>query len=330
MSSATEPQRPTATRKLTPRVALPDPQVFAQFNSYEQRVLEFRLREQAECVYSPEFKKASARKGFLVREPAEAGDPQADACDDSGADLFQQPLGKTPTLAEERSFFMQLNFCRYRVMCVLHAYADRAIDTAGARALLHWEQAASRARSEIVRRNMALVLAMAKRTRITGVDFSDLLSEGNLALLRSVDKFDCGRGFKFSTYACRAILKSFSRVATRATRYRGYFPAEFDPAIESSDYQDLKRAGVENDCVDELRGILGGNMAQLSEVEQQVIRARFALDEIRDSGARKAQTLEQVGELIGVTKERVRQIQNKALIKLREALEENLPLRGSA
>ena len=65
-------------------------------------------------------------------------------------------------------------------------------------------------------------------------------------------------------------------------------------------------------------------LAHLSEVERTVIRARFALDQAEDDAAEKSKTLEQVGQMIGVTKERVRQIQNKALGKLRVALEHGL------
>ena len=75
---------------------------------------------------------------------------------------------------------------------------------------------------------------MAKRTRMGDVDFGELVSEGNMALLRAVEKFDIGRGFKFSTYACRAILKAFSRIAMKTNRYRQAFPTEFDPTMEKS------------------------------------------------------------------------------------------------
>jgi RNA polymerase sigma factor (sigma-70 family) len=177
------------------------------------------------------------------------------------------------------------------------------------------------ARSQITSANMPLVLAMAKRTRLGGLDFNDLISEGNFALLRSVDKFDCSRGFKFSTYACRAILKAFSRVALKTSRYRGRFPTEFDPSLERSDYLDRKRDDVEADCVGEIRDILTHNRASLNEMEQVVIRERFALDAPPENP--KPKTLEQVGEIIGVTKERVRQIQNKALKKIRLILEDN-------
>lgn len=178
------------------------------------------------------------------------------------------------------------------------------------------------ARGAIVRLNMPLVLAMAKRTRLNNIDFNELVSEGNMALLRSVEKFDCGRGFKFSTYSCRAILKSFSRVAMRASRYRGKFPAEFDPAMERSDFVERQRDGLVADCVDELKEILLGNLADLSAVERTVISERFALAETAMLGPTMPKTLEQVGHIIGVTKERVRQIQNNALKKMRLALED--------
>ena len=75
--------------------------------------------------------------------------------------------------------------------------------------------------------------------------------------------------------------------------------------------------------MDELRSILTSNLADLSDVEKKVIQARFALDAADPEQARPM-TLEQVGEIIGVTKERVRQIQNKALEKLRQTLEDGI------
>ncbi len=75
--------------------------------------------------------------------------------------------------------------------------------------------------------------------------------------------------------------------------------------------------------MDELRSILTENVANLNDVEKRVIRARFALDAL-DSEQAQPMTLEQVGAIIGVTKERVRQIQNKALEKLRQTLEEGI------
>jgi len=224
------------------------------------------------------------------------------------------------SLAQEQHLFMRYNFARREVARILMAHAGLRLPAKVVRQLLAWGHRSLAARSVIVRLNMPLVLAMAKRTRLSSIDFNEMISEGNMALLRSVEKFDCSRGFKFSTYSCRAILKSFSRVAMRASRYRGQFPAEFDPAMERSDHLEKQRVGIELDCVDELKEILIRNLAGLSDVERTVIVERFAVGQIGGVAA-APKTLEQVGVIIGVTKERVRQIQNKALKKIRLALE---------
>src|SRR5438874_11894961 len=161
---------------------------------------------------------------------------------------------------------------------------------------------------------------MAKRTRLGDVDFAEIVSEGNMALMRAVDKFNVDKGFKFSTYACRAILKAFSRTAQKHSRYRGRFPVEFEPEMEKSDWSDRRRDIVEEECIDELKTIVDRNLADLSNVEQTVIRRRFNWQEKQESPL----TLEEVGKIIGVTKERVRQIQNKALTKIRQVMEEGV------
>ena len=163
---------------------------------------------------------------------------------------------------------------------------------------------------------------MAKRTRMSEVDFGDLVSEGNMALLRAVDKFDAARGFKFSTYACRAILKAFSRTGVKLSKYRSIFPTDFDPKLERSDFMEKKRETHEDDCVDEIRQIIRDNRAELTDIEQEVIEHRFAIGEKKQADPESSPlTLEQVGRIIGVTKERVRQIQNKALEKIKLSLE---------
>ncbi len=226
----------------------------------------------------------------------------------------------TLTTAQEILLFQQYNYARKRVADVMTRYRGKRLAASTVHKVLGWAHRAIAARAHIIQANMPLVLAMAKRTRLNALDYSDLISEGNLALLRSVDKFDCSRGFKFSTYACRAILKSFSRVAMRTSRYRCRFPTEFDPEMEKGDAIEQRHTDMENACVDEIRTILSSNRADLSEVERAVIRERFALD--APTTETRGKTLEEVGEMIGVTKERVRQIQNKALAKLRSILED--------
>ncbi len=118
----------------------------------------------------------------------------------------------------------------------------------------------------------------------------------------------------------REYLVRTTRTALKANRYRNRFPVEFEPDLEKSDWSDKRRDQIEEECIDELKTIVDRNMADLSDVEQTVIRRRFNWQEAESTPL----TLEEVGKIIGVTKERVRQIQNKALAKIKAVMEESV------
>ena len=224
------------------------------------------------------------------------------------------------TAAEERLMFYRFNYCKLRLSNLKKKIEATGLTLELAKDFLEWHRKFEHFREYLVRTNLALVLAMAKRTRLGDVDFAEVVSEGNMALLRAVDKFNVDRGFKFSTYACRAILKAFSRTALKSSRHRNRFPVEFEPDLEKSDWQDRRRDAVEEDCIDELKAIVDRNLADLTNVEETVIRRRFNWQQVDES----PMTLEEVGRIIGVTKERVRQIQNKALAKIRMVMEDGV------
>jgi RNA polymerase sigma factor (sigma-70 family) len=320
-----EPAQGTLTPVSLPAVKPPPDSVFDALSTDDQVMLTRLLSEPADFVDHPGFADtATERKIFgaparLMNRTATRFEERPDPITDAVAAGERVPA---LSYAQELHLFMRYNYARWCIADILHRHRGRKLTQSTTRQLLAWGRRMLHARSVIVRLNMPLVLAMAKRTKLSSIDFNEMISEGNMALLRSVEKFDCSRGYKFSTYSCRAILKAFSRVAMRASRYRGQFPTEFDPAMERSDYVEQKREGVEVDCVDELKQILLKNLAGLSDVERKVIRERFALDMMENGRASSPKTLEQVGLIIGVTKERVRQIQNNALKKIREALEE--------
>lgn len=289
----------------------------AKFSNADRKLLQRLIAEPWQFVPHELFRKSSAQRLLFGKNACKMLPTDAQACEEHGSGGIESTL----TTAQEILLFQQYNYARMQVVRAFESYRGKEMPVEAAKNLLGWARRAIIARAHIVQANMPLVLAMAKRTRLSSLDYNDLISEGNLALLRSVDKFDCSRGFKFSTYACRAILKSFSRVAMRTSRYRGRFPTEFDPSMEKSDFVDRKRDEAENACVSEIRTILSTNRAALNDIEQTVIRERFALDAATTEA--KGRTLEEVGEMIGVTKERVRQIQNKALAKLRNLLEDD-------
>jgi len=216
---------------------------------------------------------------------------------------------------DERTLFLRYNYARYRVAKLQKPQLKR-FSIARARAMAAWQMRALELRAAIARANLPLVHSMAKRSRITSVEFVELISEGNLAVLRCIDKFDVSRGFKFSTYACRAIIKSFHRFAAKAGRYQKAFGVEYAPELERADYSELRHQQRRMDSIEMVRELLKANHAGLSEMERTVLLHRFPV--FSDD---EPKTLAEIGRRVRMTNEGVRQIQKRALGKLLTVVE---------
>ncbi|MFM7108330.1 MAG: sigma-70 family RNA polymerase sigma factor [Planctomycetaceae bacterium] len=168
-------------------------------------------------------------------------------------------------------------------------------------------------KNRIVRANLRLVVSIAKRRVSPGDSFFDLVSDGNMSLIRAVEKFDYARGNKFSTYASWAIMKNYARTIPDEHKRRDRFRAADMEMLQSAadrradEYQQRLAAS------DRLAQV-GRFLDRLDPREQTIIIRRYGLDHEHEP-----QTLKEVGSALGVTKERVRQIEAKALEKLREA-----------
>lgn len=173
-------------------------------------------------------------------------------------------------------------------------------------------------REYILQKNLGLVYSMMARLRLNDVDHDDVHSEGLVALSRAVERFDPWRGIRFSTYACNLVVRDLVNVSKRATRYRRMFPYQHDVSFE----RPVPTSDTGTDLyVERLQRALTKNLAGLTDLESSIIKRRFPPDRP------KRQTLQQIGDIIGVSKERVRQIQMKALGKLREVLDADPVLR---
>ena len=300
------------------------PAALARLTAAQRALVREAVTVNLAYVNSDLFKRASVERELFKAASTSWYHPMADD------ELAARPAPRSSllTTAQEKQAFLRYNFARMRAQAAVHKFQARP-GAQAARGVALWYGRVRDTRDVITRANLALVVAMVRRTRTATADFGELVSEGNMALLRAVEKFDIGRGFKFSTYACRAMLKAFSRIEMKNSRYRRVFALEFDPAMEPSNYLELRRADLERDVVEELRRIIAENRAQLSAIERKVIQTRFAVHGGRNA---EAMTLEEVGRVIGVTKERVRQIQNHALGKLRATIDHEVltPSRTSA
>ena len=176
-------------------------------------------------------------------------------------------------------------------------------------------------KNRIVQANLRLVVSIAKRHVSANEDFFQLVSDGNMSLIRAVEKFDYSRGNKFSTYASWAIMKNFARTIPTEFRQRDRFRPTSEEMFLSKADQRSDRYILETEQQKREQQI-SQILESLDPREQRIIISRFGLDY-----SQEPQTLKEVGAELGVTKERIRQIEARALNKLRVAAKlENIEL----
>jgi RNA polymerase sigma factor (sigma-70 family) len=177
-----------------------------------------------------------------------------------------------------------------------------------------WLNVYRKIRDHIVEQNLGLVHMMARRSNQMRVDPDELISEGMVALTRAVERFNPWKGFRFSTYACNSIWRALGRLGKLESRHHTRFPAMAEMPV---DIPESSPDHARDFYVERLNRVLDHNMAELTDLESTIISGRFPV------GQDDKMTYRELGGKVGLSKERVRQIQNIALDKLRLVLEQD-------
>ena len=215
------------------------------------------------------------------------------------------------TPEQEQALFRQMNYLKYRANMMRSRLSPHEPDEEVLNKAERFLAAAELVRDRIIRANMRLVISVVKKFVTPQNSFDDMLSDGIYSLMQAVDKFDYDRGFRFSTYAYRAIARNAYRAIIKRQREMVRFGTEMDEAGLDAG------AGISESAMDVrtwtlLRGLLSRVMDRLDRREQLIIRCRYAL-----GAHRKVKTFQMIADRLGVSKERVRQLEQRAMSKLR-------------
>jgi RNA polymerase primary sigma factor len=217
---------------------------------------------------------------------------------------------------QEAHLFRKMNYLKHKARKLRDMLEPVRARTEDLNAIEDLQHQANDIKDLLVNCNMRLVVSIAKRHAAQTDNFFELLSDGNVSLLRAVEKFDFGRGNKFSTYASWAIMKNFARSIPEEKHRRERYVTgheelfETAPDNRSDEHEIVASAEQATHKVNRL-------LEYLDPRERQIIRLRAGLD----TGA-EGMTLEKIGEQLGITKERVRQLNVRAMKKLRSLAEE--------
>ena len=279
------------------------------------------LEQKIEAMDHPSFEDKSARAEILAPMP---GSP-----DGKTPRRVRPPEGVPPYLAalydvpllnreQEAHLFRKMNYLKHQALALRATLDPAKATTAVLDEIDRLLEEALVVKNQIIRANLRLVVSIAKKHVGRTDNFFELVSDGNMSLIRAVEKFDFARGNKFSTYASWAIMKNFIRSIPIenhrrdrfVTGHEDLFEAAADNRTDEHEYESAQRR---------MREAVKGMLNRLDDRERRIIVSRYGLD---GSGE---QTLEQLGRELGVTKERIRQLEARAQTKLRKiAVEQKL------
>jgi len=273
---------------------------------------------------NPEFHRPDAERVILGPPPAV----------DKKSGVVKAPPGLPPYLAslysvplltreEEGYYFRKMNYLKFKAAELQKQVADRRPKTSELNDIEKLIEGAVEVKNFLIRSNLRLVVSIAKRHMKPTSNFFEMVSDGNMSLIRAIEKFDYSKGNKFSTYASWAIMKNYARSIPAEHKVLDRFRTGNDDVFRFSEDERGSQFADEATNLRQHQMIMS-ILGNLDERERAIIVHRYGLE--RGS---EPETLEQVGTRFNVTKERIRQIESRAMSKIRKiATDEKLDIPG--
>ena len=277
-----------------------------------RRLLETRI----DFVSHPSFDDPATHSMILNPPPAiSRGREVARVKPPAGVSWILEGIYSDPLLTREQEvhMFRKMNFLKHQASRFRGAINPTKVTDADLDLVEALQAEALEVRNQIIRANLRLVASLVKKLCRDDHVLAELVSDGYVAMMRAVERFDFSRGYKFSTYASWVIINSALRDSARDHR-RDRLRTGTETLLEAApDYRsdEFPRDVEQEHCRDALCRML----VRLNDRERKIIVSRFGLE------GTCPKTLNQLGKELGITKERVRQLENRAREKLREIAE---------
>ncbi|MFP6765208.1 MAG: sigma-70 family RNA polymerase sigma factor [Planctomycetaceae bacterium] len=218
------------------------------------------------------------------------------------------------TFEGEQLLFKQLNFLRFRANAIQTALNAAKPSSKKVREMERLLTEAATVREKLAQSNLRLVASIAGKLAMSREEFDEFVAEGNGILLYAIDKFDYGRGYRFSTYVTHAVQRHLYRFINRR---RKRAEREFSRNPELLLNEVTAEADPDLICAAESRQAAAAIISKIDETlnerERFIVRGRFGLD-----GSGQGKTYRVLAEQLGLSKERVRQVFQQGIEKLGE------------
>jgi RNA polymerase primary sigma factor len=271
-------------------------------------------------VPSDEFEQGDADELILKPKPRRKGDKDPSPSGrvvrpPAGLPPYLQALYDVPLLGAEgeRNLFRRYNYLKYKADKLRCEIDIDRVRTPQLKAIETFLVRANVVKDRIIRSNLRLVVSIAKKHVGGAQTLFELISDGNVSLMRAVEKFDYSRGFRFSTYASWAIMRNYARSVPKERYQLDHFATGHDEVLDIA--ASLRTYDPNELNMNELRESIEVVLAQLSSTERMIVTDHFGLD-----AQTPPKTLEVLGRELGISKERVRQIEIQAIRKLRNIM----------